>query len=75
MVKVLVYGTSLTSRQAMTLYEYVITFDQEVNTVWRRKWTLTSFLLISIRGMMVLFGLTALPFTSSPNSVSIYAYT
>ena len=35
------------------MYEYVITFDQEVTHVWTRKPTITSFLLLSIRWVMV----------------------
>ncbi|GJE90609.1 hypothetical protein PsYK624_067530 [Phanerochaete sordida] len=39
---------------ALTLYEYAITFDQEVQAVWRRRWTISSLLLLSIRAVMVI---------------------
>ena len=38
---------------ALVTYEYVITFTQEVSTVWRRRFTVTSFLLLSIRYILV----------------------
>ena len=37
-----------------TVYEYIITFDQEVSQVWSRKPTATSFLLLSTRWVIVL---------------------
>lgn len=39
---------------ALVAYEYLITLDQEVATVWRRKWTATSVLIVSVRWVMVL---------------------
>ena len=36
------------------MYEYLITFDQEIQCVWRRKWTATSVLLLSIRYITIL---------------------
>ena len=34
---------------ALVFYEYVITFEQELAVVWRRKFTLVSLLLIVVR--------------------------
>ena len=45
---------ALTNQTALVAYEYFFTIDQEVNTVWKRKLTLSSVLLISIRWAMVL---------------------
>lgn len=36
------------------VYDYVLTFAQEVTTVWRRKMTATSLLLVTTRWVMVL---------------------
>ena len=38
----------------LVIYEYVISFDQEIMHVWTRKLTATSFLLLSTRWVMVL---------------------
>lgn len=37
---------------AMILYEYFITFDDEIRTVWKKPWTLASALLLSVRWNM-----------------------
>lgn len=39
---------------ALVAYEYIITLDQEISTVWGRKRTASSALLLSIRWVMVL---------------------
>lgn len=39
---------------ALALYEYATTLDQEVRIVWRRRWTFTSALLVTMRWAMVL---------------------
>ena len=39
---------------ALIYYEYIITFYQEVATVWRRRLTLTSLLLLSTRYVLLL---------------------
>ena len=44
----------LTLNAGLTTYEYVVTFDQEVMHVWTRKPSTASFLLLSIRWVMVL---------------------
>jgi hypothetical protein len=38
----------------LVLYEYVITFEQEVSTIWKRRFTATSILLLSTRWVLVL---------------------
>ena len=38
---------------AMVMYEYLITFEDEVTTVWKRKFNLTSTFLLSVRWTMV----------------------
>ncbi|KIP10104.1 hypothetical protein PHLGIDRAFT_66354, partial [Phlebiopsis gigantea 11061_1 CR5-6] len=40
--------------KALTLYEYVVTIDQEVNTVWKRRNNATSMLLLTVRWAMVM---------------------
>ena len=42
------------------LYEYVITFDSEVNLVWKRRWSMSSLLLLTIRWFMVATVITSL---------------
>jgi hypothetical protein len=50
----------------LVAYEYIITFDQEVAQVWKRKPTATSFLLLSTRWIMVLGPLIGI-IPSEPN--------
>lgn len=54
---------------ALTFYEYAITFSQEIATVWRRRLTATSILLITTRWTLVLNA--ALSFAVSPKEVSV----
>ncbi|EKM56357.1 uncharacterized protein PHACADRAFT_140967, partial [Phanerochaete carnosa HHB-10118-sp] len=42
------------SMLCLVVYEFVITLDQEIAVVWRRKFTLTSLLLLSTRWLMLL---------------------
>ncbi|EKM51717.1 uncharacterized protein PHACADRAFT_102465 [Phanerochaete carnosa HHB-10118-sp] len=46
-------------RSALVVYEYLITFDQEVAIVWRKKITLTSAFLVIIRWAMVVNAIIA----------------
>ncbi|EKM60189.1 uncharacterized protein PHACADRAFT_246036 [Phanerochaete carnosa HHB-10118-sp] len=39
---------------SLVSYEYVITLDREIAAVWRRKFTVTSLLLLAVRWLMVL---------------------
>ena len=39
---------------ALVAYEYLITFHEEVATVWKRKLTATSLLLLSTRYVLIL---------------------
>ena len=39
---------------ALVVYEYFITLDQEVATVWKRKFNATSCLLVTTRWVMLL---------------------
>ncbi|EKM50957.1 uncharacterized protein PHACADRAFT_103610, partial [Phanerochaete carnosa HHB-10118-sp] len=38
---------------ALTIFEYIITFGQEVDAVWQSAWTATSVLLFSTRYAMI----------------------
>ena len=38
---------------ALGIYEYLTTFSQEVQVVWKRKWTVTTVLLLTIRWAIV----------------------
>lgn len=53
---------------ALALYEYVVTFSQEVTTVWQRRKTATSILLVATRWTMVLNAVVIL--IESPKEVS-----
>ena len=55
-------------RLAVVIYEYLITIDREVETIWRRRWTASSLLLLSTRWVMVLSFM--LPFATPPPNVS-----
>ena len=37
------------------MYEYIITFNQEVAVVWERRFSATSVLLIGSRWLMIVF--------------------
>lgn len=39
---------------ALLAYEIIITIDGEVELVWKRRWTATSFLLLTTRWVMIL---------------------
>ena len=39
--------------QVIVIHEYLFTLDQEVLTVWKRHWTASSILLVSVRWVMV----------------------
>lgn len=47
------FNCIFTSGLALAVYEFIITFGQEVRTGWQRKLTLTSLLLVSTRWVMV----------------------
>lgn len=44
----------------LVVYEFVITLDQEIAAVWRRKFTATSMLLLSTRWLMLLYPILAI---------------
>lgn len=55
---------------ALVAYEYLTTFDQEVTTVWKRKLTATSALLLVTRWTMIINQILAyLPTTSQASLV------
>jgi hypothetical protein len=55
----------------LVVYEYVITFDQEVSTIWKRRFIATSILLLSTRWVLVLYQIV--PFMPSPKVCGIEA--
>ncbi|GJE88864.1 hypothetical protein PsYK624_049510 [Phanerochaete sordida] len=50
------YGLISLSASIIVLYEYAVTLPQEVEAVWKREWTATSILLLTIRWTMVTLG-------------------
>lgn len=44
-------------RTALTFYEYVITFKHEVEIVWRKRFTVASYLLLSTRWTLLVGGI------------------
>ncbi|KIP07983.1 hypothetical protein PHLGIDRAFT_401780 [Phlebiopsis gigantea 11061_1 CR5-6] len=50
----------LSATLALVVYEYVITWQQEARTIWRRKFTVTSVFLVAIRYTMLLAPLAQL---------------
>lgn len=48
------------TRAALVVYEYAITWRQEAQTIWRRKFTVTSSFLVAIRYTMLLAPLAQL---------------
>ena len=60
---------TISEPEAMFIYEFVINFDLEVTTVWQRKKTVISILLISIRWTMLANSFLLLSPTSSHSSL------
>ncbi len=38
---------------ALAVWEYVVTFKHEIKLVWRRRWSLTTWILMANRYVMV----------------------
>ncbi|KIP03250.1 hypothetical protein PHLGIDRAFT_247610 [Phlebiopsis gigantea 11061_1 CR5-6] len=54
-----------TGATALAAYEYMITFDKEVEYIWSKKLTLSSALLLSVRWVMVLVAVSIeIPYTT-----------
>ncbi|KIP02560.1 hypothetical protein PHLGIDRAFT_122368 [Phlebiopsis gigantea 11061_1 CR5-6] len=67
----LLYGYGTAGLTALVAYEYFITFDQEVATVWKRKLTATSVLLLLTRWTMITTQiLTYVPITSQKQPIN-----
>lgn len=66
------------SSQAIVFYDYIDTFPEEVNTLWRRKKSLTSIVLLINRYALLAFAFSAvaelLPLTGNPFSDPVCAY-
>ena len=43
---------------ALICYEYLITLDDEIRTVWRRKFSAVSLLIVSTRWSLLLYAVT-----------------
>ncbi|GJE85321.1 hypothetical protein PsYK624_014000 [Phanerochaete sordida] len=63
-------GVSVT---ALAVYEYVVTFDQEVKTGWQRRFNATSVLLVTTRWVMVLLQVLAWATSSTTVLIQILA--
>lgn len=61
---------------AMIVYEYIITFDREIQSVWQRKWTASSLLLVSTRWGMVANAIVACASLSPQNCevTAVFSY-
>ncbi len=40
-------------KPALAAYEYILTVNQEVAMIWRRKWTLVTWLFVTNRYIMI----------------------
>lgn len=49
---------------ALALYEYIITFDREVETAWRRKFTFPTVLWFLVSALHIAF---SIPLTTEPS--------
>ncbi|GJE98324.1 hypothetical protein PsYK624_145520 [Phanerochaete sordida] len=58
----------------LVVYEFVITFDQEIAVGWRRKFTATSLLLLSTRWLMVLGPIVTFVPVGPTGCTKIYAF-
>ena len=52
-VRFLLVWDAYTLLLALVAYEYLITFQQEIDTVWKRKLNTTSLLLLGVRWVML----------------------
>ncbi|THG93861.1 hypothetical protein EW026_g7488 [Hermanssonia centrifuga] len=46
---------AIVSMTALIAYEYIMTIDQEVEMIWRRKWTLVTWLFMANRYITIAF--------------------
>ncbi|OAX33503.1 hypothetical protein K503DRAFT_518714 [Rhizopogon vinicolor AM-OR11-026] len=46
---------SIVASSAMVTYDWVLTFGQEVDLVWRKRWSLMTFLYLSVRYIGILY--------------------
>ena len=53
----IIHNSKLTWWLALILYEYLITFDEEVQYIWKTRITLIAVLLLSVRWVMVLLAI------------------
>lgn len=59
---------------AIVAFEYLITFDQEVECVWKRKFSATSVLLLTTRWVMIVNqSIVWMPATPVTNCITTYA--
>lgn len=58
----------------LVLYEFVVTFDQEVEVGWKRKFTATSLLLLATRWLMVLGPIVTFVPVGPTGCSTIYAF-
>ncbi|PSS06620.1 hypothetical protein PHLCEN_2v3576 [Hermanssonia centrifuga] len=42
---------------ALTAYEYIITFDQEIAAMWKRKWSLATWTFMANRYIMIIIAI------------------
>ncbi|KIP05716.1 hypothetical protein PHLGIDRAFT_486379 [Phlebiopsis gigantea 11061_1 CR5-6] len=47
-----------TAANLVLLYEYVITFDNEISIIWKKQWTFPAILLLLVRWNMILQGVS-----------------
>ncbi|KIP09452.1 hypothetical protein PHLGIDRAFT_116395 [Phlebiopsis gigantea 11061_1 CR5-6] len=52
------FGYISVAVDALLFYEYIVTFEDEVRTVWHRPWSAPSMLLLSVRWNMLLTSMT-----------------
>ncbi|KAG1766839.1 hypothetical protein EV702DRAFT_784574 [Suillus placidus] len=61
------------------IYDWVLTFAQEVELIWRQRWSLMTFLYLSVRyigiGYVVMYILWSVPTISMTDAVSRITYT
>ncbi|THG96897.1 hypothetical protein EW026_g5016 [Hermanssonia centrifuga] len=49
-----VYSFVVYCMNALIAYEYIITVNQEVTMIWKRKWTIVTWIFFANRYLMVL---------------------
>ncbi|KAG1877386.1 hypothetical protein F4604DRAFT_618699 [Suillus subluteus] len=71
-------GSYFVAASAGVMYDWVLTFGQEVELIWRQRWSLMTFLYLGVRyagiGYIVMYMLVDVPTISATDAVSLVTF-